>query len=255
MNGITASRRHAPRCAYNRANLFPAAPAVIQLIKRLQLAACLILVLAGLAGCADILGGERTTSRDDALDIPLPAQAQQRAIQNEKEDQYLAALAYWKHAAGAINTRITALSAQVKTIAEEHAQNGVALFEVRKGGEASREFLEALRYDPSNGVALDYLKNRYQVGRYIPYTVEKDDSFIKIAEKIYGSSTYDFAIILFSDTTDEADLVAGATLSLAALDSFHSPVLLDYRKNIGIARKLFKSESYEEAVHLGIAIL
>ncbi len=134
-------------------------------------------------------------------------------------------------------------------------KTGSPFLKIRKGEAAFREFLEALRYDPSNDVALDYVKNRYQAGRYISYTIEKDDSLIKIAETVYGSSTYDFAIILFSDINKDADLVEGSTLSLAALDSFHSPALLDYRKNIGTARKLFKEGHYEEAIPLAASIL
>lgn len=255
MNRITAFYRCAPRYVHGRGCLSVSPLAGIGIINLLQRVTCLILLLSGLAGCSDMWQNWPAKSQNHALDVPLPADAQRLAMQNEEEEQYLAALDYWKHAEGAISARISALSRHLKNISDEHVQKGITLFENKKGREAFRQFLEALRHDPSNVIALDYVKNRYQAGRYIRYTVEKDDSLIKIAERVYGSSTYDFAIILFSDINRKKKVVEGSTLSLAELDSFYSPVLLDYRKNIGTARKLFKTEHYEEAVNLAATIL
>jgi len=216
---------------------------------------CLLLLLAGLAGCADLFSEDVAKAPINMPTVPLPTSTQLQAIQNEKEEQYLAALNYWKHAQGVINSKIASLDEELKNISENHAQNGIAYFEVKKSDKALHEFLEALRYDPSNRVALDYLQNRYVVGRYTQYTVKKADSFLKIAETVYGSPTYEFVVILFSDAGRQEDLEEGSALSLAVLDSFYSQALLDYRKNIRVVRKLFKAKKYVEVLPLAETIL
>jgi len=218
-------------------------------------ATCLLLLLSALAGCGDLFSVNTDKMQNSPPTVPFPADTQLRAIQNEKEDQYLAALDYWKHAQGIINSKIASLDRELKNLAEEHVENGIAYFEVKQGDKAAHEFLEALRYDPTNPTALDYLQNRYEAGRFIPYTVKEGDSFIKIAETVYGSSTYEFALIHFSDAGVEEDIEVDSELSLAVLDSFFPQALIDYKKNIRVARKLFKAENYEAVLPLAGSIL
>jgi tetratricopeptide (TPR) repeat protein len=218
----------------------------------------LLLLLSGLSGCSDMINmfnRDALKIQNSSTDVPFPAPEQQQAIQNEKEEQYLAALDYWKHAQGIIDSKIATLDRELKNIATEHVENGIAYFEVKQGEKAAHEFLEALRHDPTNATALDYLQNRYEADRSIPYTVKEGDSFIKIAETVYGSATYEFALIYFSDAGNEEDLQVGSELSLAVLDSFFSQALIDYKKNTRVARKLFKAGDYKAVLPLAASIL
>jgi tetratricopeptide (TPR) repeat protein len=204
-------------------------------------------MIAAVAGCA--------VPHDDGAGIPLPSSGQLAAIGSEADTDYLAALKYWNRARDVVDGRISVISANLQEISSAHSQQGVAYYEKREGNKALKAFVEALRYDASNTVALDYLKNRYKARRIVPYTVSEGDTFEKIAENIYGAYSDTFAVIHFSGVADEKDLIAGEVIHLPLLDTFFSQPLLDYKRDILIARKLFKEEKYEELLPLVEKIL
>jgi tetratricopeptide (TPR) repeat protein len=147
-----------------------------------------------------------------------------------------------------VSGKIADISAKLSLIANEHVQRGRALFEERKEDKALRSFLEALKLDPLNKVALDFLTKRYKATRFFNYTVQENDTFDSIAEINYGSSVYGFLVEHFSSVKKEKDLVVGSKIECALLDSFYSPALHDYQKEILIARKLFKAKDYEKVL-------
>ncbi len=132
MKRIMVSRLRASQYIQYGVHMLSAPMTGMIIVKLLQRTACLILLLSGLVACGDMFQAGSVQRQREALDVPLPADAQRRAMQNEKEEQYLAALSYWKHAEGAISARISVLSKHLKTISDEHAQNGIALFEDKK---------------------------------------------------------------------------------------------------------------------------
>lgn len=214
----------------------------------------LVLIMSVLAGCADMPGRDTTIDSDVYIE-PLRSSTQVQVVKNEREEQYLEALDFWRHAEGAVKRKITSISEQLEEISKDHSQRGVVNFWEKKGDIAFREFIEALRFDPFNIVALDYLQNRYETGRFVLYTVKDTDTFAKIAETVYGSFTYEFVVAHFSDAGREKDLTPGSMIRLAVLDSFYSQALLDYSKDIRVARKLFKAEKYEEVLPVAETIL
>ncbi len=214
-------------------------------------------IVQGMSGCAWLL--DKNTSMNDKtvgqLQVPLIGKEQNQAIAAEKGEKYLDALTYWRRARGAIDRKINSISQKIVEISREHTRRGVAFFEKRDADKAFQEFIDALIYDPTNKVALDYLRNRYQAGRYISYTVKKNDTFASIADTTYGSPFYAFLVAEFSNAGKEKDLTEGKVIRLAAKDSFFSQVLIDYNKNIIQARRLFKNEKYTEALSAARAIL
>jgi tetratricopeptide (TPR) repeat protein len=233
----------------------------IQRVKRVTTIILITLLMAcslqGLTGCADVSTKNPPTKREDVgeLRIPLTGDSQKQALVAEKNEQYLYALTYWRKAREAIDSRISSISQKVVEISEYHSRQGVAYFEKRDADEALLEFIEALTYNPANKVALEYLRNRYEIGRYISYTVEKDDTFAVIAEKTYGSPSYAFMVAEFSNAGKEKNLTEGKVIRLADKDSFFSQALINYNKNLGNARRLFKTERYTEALSAARAIL
>lgn len=201
------------------------------------------LLLSGLSGCAEWQG------------TPLPVFGQLEAARDEQEQRYLEAFEYWKQAELIVDGKLESLSSQLKSISEQHAQQGVALYSEKQSEEACREFIEALRFDPSNQTARDYLLNRYQAERSISYVVQENDTIAKISSEVYGALGYEFLLTTFSDVDESKDLVDGTTLLLADPESFSSQTVFLYKKNIVVARKLFKNSSYEEALTVVQTIL
>lgn len=205
------------------------------------------LLLLVLAGCAVTPGGDIVVIGNDP-DVPLPASGQMIAMANEERKQYLEALEYWKDAEGVVRDRIDGISEQLQQLSREHSKRGVEYYREKNGDAAFHEFMVALRFDPLNRTASNYLQKRYRPTRTTRYKVQKDDTFASIAKANYGSSTYEFAVALFSSAKSEYELVQGTTITLADFDSFTSDALNDYNKDIDVARTLFKAEKYEEAL-------
>ncbi len=207
---------------------------------------CTFAVLATLTACA--IPGNTISG------VPLPSSGQAVALKSEADKEYLAALNYWNGARRVIEGKVADISTHLQKISSRHSQEGVIFYDKREGDKALQEFIEALRYNPSNKIALEYLKNRYKPREVLPYTVSENDTFEKISENVYRSYNDIFAVIHFSGV-DEKDLVAGEIIHLPVLDSFYSQPLLDYKRDILRARKLFKQEKFEELLPLAEKIL
>lgn len=211
--------------------------------KRVRYLAGLCLCLVGFSGCALIQPQETTV-----IDVPVDVQGQQKAEQDEAASDYVAALTYWKGAKGTVDGKIAALRLQLTGIADRHVARGEKLYVQRKGKAALHEFIEALRYNPDNSVALDYLLHRYTARKYTSYTVQQGDTFESIAENIYGNHLDSFFIQQFAIITTEDELVPGLELELPLSESFYSQPILDYMKDIGFARKLYKDNDFAKVI-------
>lgn len=211
-------------------------------------------LLSGITGCA-LQPTEKRTLDSPTAEIPLPVSGQLQASEDVANKEYLEALKYWKNAGEVIDSKIASITVQVKQISEKHLQKGVAYYEKKNGSTALLEFIEALRYDPLNAEALSYLKGRYTVGRFLPYTVIEGDTFETIAEAVYGSFTDAFIVANFSGVKQEENIVKGSVLNLPVIDSFYSQALLDYKRNIAKARNLFNKKKYQELLPLAEEIL
>lgn len=211
----------------------------------------IVAVVASIAGCAV----QPQEKPQELTVVPLPASEQAEAVDKENNTEYLTALSFWKNARELVDERIAVLSYHLKEISTSHSDKGVALYENREGKKALQEFITALRYNPSNSVALNYLKNRYTSLQYVPYTVKDGDSFESIAEAVYGSIEDTFAVAHFSGVTREDDLVAGEVLNLPMLDSMYSQALLDYKRDIIVARNLYRDKKYAQLLPLSEKLL
>lgn len=214
----------------------------------------LVLLVFGLSGCAGWEGAGLFTAQDGP-DTPLPVSSQLEALNNEQEQRYLEAFAYWQQAELVVHGKLDSLSEQLQSISEEHAQQAVVLYSEKKSDEACHEFIEALRFDSANRTAREYLQNRYQAERSLAYVVQEGDTIAKIASAVYGAPGYEFLLTTFSGVEEKRDLVAGSTLLLADPGSFSSRAIHAYKKEILAARKLFKSGNYEDVLPVVQALL
>lgn len=198
---------------------------------------------------------EKTAPPQPALDVPIPPQEQQKAVEQEQSQEYFAALSFWKQTRETIDAKILSISSYLAEISLSYSDRGVEFYDNRQSEEAVEEFLNALRYNPENEVALKYLKQYYKAKESTSYTVKENDSFISIAEEIYGSPRDAFVLEHFSEIGSEEELTAGTVITLPMLDSFYSQPLFDYKRHILNARKLFQEENYEELIPLSKEIL
>lgn len=232
---------------------------LVEVFRVVRTLCCLLAVLPALAGCAGIepQSGEDAASTVMAGQSPalLPDSDQLQALRDERSGRYQKALTYWREVEVLVDEKITALTGQLQELADIYARQGVALFERKDGDGARQVFLEALRLDPQNETALDYLKNRYQAERTIEYTVREGDTFAAIAESVYGSADYAFAVRHLSDGGRQDEPGVGDILLLADLNTLYSQILLDYSKQIRIARRLFADQEYEAVLSVALSIL
>lgn len=216
------------------------------LIASLSFGFVLFLTL-GVSGCTN-------KAKEDRFAL-LPEIDQVQADSFEEKEDYLQALKYWKQARKVIDSKIGSLSVHLAKIAEQYAKQGVACYDQKKGKEAFVEFVEALRTDPKNSVALDYIINRYEPVEFVPYTVNQGDTFETISEKVYGSQKDIFLVTIFAGIASEEELVEGKSLEFPLLSSFYSQPLLDYRHDVDKARSLFHAKNFKDVLPLAKKIL
>lgn len=214
----------------------------------------LLPLLLCLFGCAPTQPRQEVSTPQKPA-VLIAAEPQVEALALEEREEFLDALSYWKKTEQTIGLKIASLVEQMKEIADNYAQRGVEFYDNKKGHEALLVFLEALRFDPTNTTALDYLRNRYTAEAFIDYSVKPDDTFAAIAETVYGSETYEFVIAQLSDAGEERDLSEGLLITLPQLETFYSQPLRDYKKNIRQARSYYKSQDYENALPIATMIL
>jgi tetratricopeptide (TPR) repeat protein len=179
---------------------------------------------------------------------------QRLALLDEREANYLEAYTYWSQAEQLLNRKLTQLSQELQRSSQVHLRKGVSLFEAGQHQRALEEVVTSLRYYPANQAALDFLKAKYRPGSYLPYTVQDSDTPAAIAEKMYGSTSYSFLVIHFSEAGDKG-LTAGQEIGLVQLDSFQPRERLGYNRDILVARKLFKAGDFSSVLPLARNLL
>ena len=189
-----------------------------------------------------------------AIPVLLPEAQQLQALQDEGNEEYLEAHSYWVDARARVDDKIETLSVKLEQISQTYLQEAVELYESGKRDEALSRFIEALRYNPDNSGALDYLKNKYTIDNYLSYTVQTGDTLSSIAESVYGSSSYLFMTLHFSDNENKR-LSEGLVLSLADLGSFSPRALDGYKRDMLAVRKLFKAGDFPAALQAARLIL
>ncbi len=200
------------------------------------------------AGCSVISTGGSSK-------LTVDVEGQVAAEKAEENKDYIAALKYWKDAKNRVDSKISMLQGLLTDVSDAHVVKGVELYEDKKGDAALEEFVEALRVNPENSKALEYLMNRYQPRETVSYTVKRGDTFESIAEEVYGSVLDTFYIKQFAVVTEENQLTPGLVLELPKADSFYSRPIRNYQKDINTARKLYKNGEYGKAIAFGREVL
>lgn len=208
-----------------------------------------LIVVGSFFGCA-----ARTTGIEGGP-VLLPSTEQLIAAAAEDDGEYRAALQYWRQAREKIDARIEEISRQLRRVSQWYAEIGVRFYQDKKGKKALAEFIEALRYNPENTLALEYFKNKYIPLRWISYTVQENDTISSIAEAFYQNAADGFVIVHCAGIGDEEGLTAGTEIRLPRLDSFFSPQLQDYKSDILHARALYTEKDFAKLLPVAEKIL
>ncbi len=221
----------------------------------------LIIVLYFVAGCAGLLEApgdfndkfsKKTSDKaSQSKGAFSPSYYQKKATAYEKSDELQTALLYFK-VAGALSPgdqeiadKISDLESTVVHKSLEHLQEGVKFYKNKQFKVARYHFLTALKYDPDNKEALDYLQNRLIPKEYIPYRVSENDTLSSISEKFYKNPGKAFLIVYFNDLKPNTDPLPGTILKLPTLASKFIRPPLNSSKELLKAESLLKKGQYE----------
>jgi tetratricopeptide (TPR) repeat protein len=105
------------------------------------------------------------------------------------------------------------LEPQLKKLAEEHYKNGNKFYNKGEYGQARKEYLTALRYNPEHAKAKAKLtatsKDLGRVKRYILHTVQADESISTLAERYYGDYRKFHFIAEYNELEDATQVKVG----------------------------------------------
>ncbi len=185
----------------------------------------------------------------------LPQAEQEKAIISEQEQDYFTAIEYWQNARESVEDKISLITTKMQKRAQGLAEEGATLFDAGESEQALQKFFTALRYDPQNETAVEYLTKKYTPQKFITYEVAENDSFGTIAKKVYGSVKERFFVLHYSRIPSEKKLKAGKSIKLPEIESFILRTKAKESKEIYTARKLFKEDKFAELIPLSERLL
>ncbi len=231
----------------------------------------LIIVLCFVTGCAGPLKAlrdynnkfsKKTSDKTSQSKASFsPSYYMEKATAYEKNDELQTALFYFKIASALspddrdISDKISDLESTVVHKSLEHLQEGVIFFKNKQFKEARYHFLTALRYDPDNKEALNYLQNRLIPKEYIAYRVSENDTLNSISQKFYNNPEKAFLIVYFNDLKPDTDPLPGTLLKLPILESRFLQPTLNIPKELQKAENLLKKRHFKAVASITERIL
>ena len=185
-----------------------------------------VLLIILLAGCASM--GRKSP---EALAKDYIAKAQQF----EKQGDLVEALKQYKLVLTVdpdnqqAQQKIAALEPQMLKLADKHYREGLKYYNRGQYGQARKEFLTALRYNPEHTRAKTRLagtsKDMAQVKRYIVHTIQPDESLSTLAEKYYGDYRKFHLIADYNEMADPTRVTVGQDVKIPVIEGI--PIMAD----------------------------
>jgi tetratricopeptide (TPR) repeat protein len=183
-----------------------------------------LFLLVMLAGCA-------TTKSPETLAKEYTAKAQQYEEQGDPVEalkQYKLVLTVDPENQLAQQKKAT-LEPQFQTLAEQHYKNGIKFYNKGEYGQARKEFLTALRYNPEHAKAKAKLtatsKDLGRVKRYIVHTVQEDESISTLAQRYYGDYRKFHFIAEYNELEDATQVRVGQDIKIPVIEGV--PIIAD----------------------------
>jgi tetratricopeptide (TPR) repeat protein len=184
-----------------------------------------------------------------------------KAMTYKNKDELQLALFFFKIAAALSpdNMEIVGKLSDLKLTIDHKFNNyfktGEKFYNQNKIEKARNQFLTALRYDPDNESALDYLKNKLIPREYVNYTFGKNDSLKTISNKFYKDPELVFLIEYFNNLKSDAKPKPGEILKIPILEKEFYQASGDLRQDMISASKLMEEKRFQEVVVITQKIL
>jgi len=211
----------------------------------------LIAVVLMSAGCAVVKKPKPTIVK------PISSLAyKEKALEYENKRNLTKALDYWKIAASIdpsdakIKGKVALVEAICKSFARAHFKKGVAYYKKRQLENARKEFIIALRHDPENKHALNYLKNKNTRSVYTTYQVRKGDTYNRIAGKVYKDTGKGFLIASVNKLAFKQKPRPGVILKIPRLDNNHKPTNQVTEELSSVEPESHESDLHGQAINL-----
>jgi tetratricopeptide (TPR) repeat protein len=185
-----------------------------------------ILLISILIGCAST--GHKSP---EALAREYAA----RARQFEKQGDLVEALEHYKLVMTVdpdnepARQKIAMLEPRMLELANKHYKDGMTFYNKGQYGQARKEFLTALRYNPEHVKAKNRLagtsQDMGQVKRYIVHTLQPDESISTLAEHYYGDYRKFHLIADYNELEDPTLVKVGQEIKIPVIEGI--PVMAD----------------------------
>ncbi len=205
------------------------------------------------------------------MDSPTMIRLSSKAVAYENQGDLRIALQYWEVINSLTPDRdvstkeIQRLKKAISKKAAARLNQGITLLRQKKSDAAQKKFLAALRLEPDQTSALEFLTMEIEKDDTITYKVKSGDTFKHIAKKIYKDPDMAFLIRSFSPRTSNDLPVPGNILLLPYLERQYRKKLNKkdatclIEKKIGddlaLAEKYFKAGNYEKVLSITECIL
>jgi len=154
----------------------------------------------------------------------LPNTFRMRARSQGEQGDLRAALLSWRVVRAFLpqdpeaGERVAALEREIRSKADGHLRRGKEQYREGRFGEARREFLAALAYDPHLKEAAEYLKHRLARADSLTYVTKEGDTPRSVAREIYADPGKDFLVSYFNGLDAGATFRPGTRVTLPHLD-------------------------------------
>jgi tetratricopeptide (TPR) repeat protein len=154
----------------------------------------------------------------------FPKTYRAKALSEERQGNLRIALLHWRVVRAFLpedpeaTERVAALEREIQVRADGHLQQGKEKYREGKYGDARREFLAVLAYDPFLDEAADYLKYRLTRPDSRSYVTKEGDTPKSIAQDIYKDAGKDYLVAYFNSVERGASFRPGTQLTLPLLD-------------------------------------
>ena len=179
-----------------------------------------------------------------------------KALEAEKQGRLQTALWFWR-AAAALDTGDTTTAGTIKTLkraisnaAKIHYRKGLAYYQKDDHDRARNAFLTALRINPAHARARHYLKTILPNRTRNIHTVQKGDSFSKIAVETYNDPSKAGLIAYFNNMTPTMPLYIGKKLILPDIEARQLQPRVDINALIEEAQKALSEGNYKHVHQL-----
>ncbi len=192
---------------------------------------------------------------------PLPLQYVQRAQLHEQAGELHQALLAWQAAQllEPKNPRTSKAIAELKETISKRSQDyfhqGLEWYNAGNFAAAQRAFLMAIHINPAHSPSLHYLKTNLQNPAQATYKVQRGDSFIRIASKLYDDPSKAYMIAYFNGMNPQKPLFTGTILHLPVLDAAVRLPKSDIQSLLNQSRQAYEMGSFEKAAAYAEKIL